>query len=81
LVTNDNSVTGIVPALITNYVMVRGRKKVNDLGFALVTPLGTYDDGDGHLTLLLRCRFGNRNVRELYSPMSESPTDNHQSRW
>ena len=53
LVTNDDRVSGIVSTLIANDVVVRLGQEVNDFGFALITPLRTYDDCDGHQTLLL----------------------------
>jgi hypothetical protein len=34
--------------LITSDDAVRSGKQVDDFGFAFVTPLGTYDNGDGH---------------------------------
>ena len=52
LVTDDDRVTGVVSALVPNDVVVGLGEKVDDLGFALITPLRTYDDCDGHQTLL-----------------------------
>jgi hypothetical protein len=38
----------IMAALVSSNDGVRGGKKVDDLGFSLVTPLGTYYNGDSH---------------------------------
>ena len=48
LVVDDHRVTGIVAALVAHHVGVLLRQQVDDLGLALVTPLGADDDGDGH---------------------------------
>jgi hypothetical protein len=48
LITNNNGVTGIVPALVASNDLMRSGEEVNNFGFALVTPLGTYNNGDAH---------------------------------
>jgi hypothetical protein len=48
LAVDHHGVAGVVPALIPHDVGVLLRQQVDDLGFALVTPLGSDDDGDGH---------------------------------
>jgi hypothetical protein len=40
--------------LITSDNLVRSGEEVNDFGLAFIAPLGTYNNGDGHATLLLR---------------------------
>jgi len=54
LAADDDGVTGVVPALIADDVAVLGGEQVDDLCLALVTPLGSNDNGDGHGTLLGR---------------------------
>jgi len=50
---DHHGVAGIVAALVADDEVVVGREQVDDLGLALVTPLGSHDGGDGHRTLLL----------------------------
>ena len=48
LAIDDNGVAGVVPTLVAHDVRVLFRQQVDDLGFALIAPLGSDDDGDGH---------------------------------
>ena len=48
LVADDDGVPGVVAALVAHHVGVLLGEQVDDLGLALVTPLGADDDGDGH---------------------------------
>jgi hypothetical protein len=48
LITDYNGVAGIVATLVAGNDLMRSSKKVNNFGFALVTPLGTYNNGDAH---------------------------------
>ncbi len=48
LAVDDDRVPRVVPALVAHDVGVFLRQQVDDLGFALVTPLGSDDDGDRH---------------------------------
>ncbi len=48
LTTDDDGVAGVVAALVPHHVSVFFRQQVDDLGFALIAPLGSDDDGDGH---------------------------------
>ena len=48
---DDDGVAGVVAALVAHDVGVLLGQQVDDLGLALVTPLGADDDGDGHGTL------------------------------
>ena len=52
LVADDHGVPGVVTALVAHDVAVLLRQQVDDLGLALVAPLGANDDGDRHGTLL-----------------------------
>ncbi len=45
---DHHRVSGVVPTLVAHDVGVLLRQQVDDLGLALVTPLGADDDGDGH---------------------------------
>ena len=45
---HHHGVAGVVAALVAHHVGVFGSEKVDDLGLAFVTPLGAYDNGDGH---------------------------------
>ena len=42
-------------------------EKINDFGLALITPLGTYYDGDWHETLLLTGRNRTLVPRERFA--------------
>ena len=48
---DDDGVPGVVATLVAHDVAVLLGQQVDDLGLALVTPLGADDDGDGHGTL------------------------------
>ena len=48
LAIDDDGVAGVVPTLVAHDVRVLFRQQVDDLGFALIAPLGSDDDGDGH---------------------------------
>ncbi len=48
LLTDNDGVTSVVAALVSDDHRVFLGQQVDDLGFALVTPLGADDDGDGH---------------------------------
>ncbi len=48
LATGDDGVAGVVPALVAHDVAVLLGEQVDDLGLALVAPLGPDDDGDRH---------------------------------
>ena len=48
LAADHDGVAGVVPALVAHDVGVLLGQQVDDLGLALVTPLGADDDGDGH---------------------------------
>ena len=54
LVANHHRVAGVVASLVANDEAVLLRQQVDDLGLALVAPLGADDDGDRHGTLLAR---------------------------
>ena len=56
--TDDHGVTGVVTPLIAHDVRVIFGEQVDDFRLALVTPLGTYDNRDGHSTLLTACMRG-----------------------
>ena len=45
---DDDGVPGVVATLVAHDVAVLLGQQVDDLGLALVTPLGADDDGDGH---------------------------------
>ena len=47
--TVDNSVAGIVSALVANHVVVFARDEVSDFAFAFVAPLGTDQNRAGHV--------------------------------
>jgi hypothetical protein len=46
LSTNNNRVASIVPTLVASDHRILSGKKVDDLGFAFIAPLGSDDDGD-----------------------------------
>jgi hypothetical protein len=48
LITDNDGVAGIVATLVASNNLMRSGKQVNNFGFALVTPLGTYNNGDAH---------------------------------
>ena len=48
LAVDDDGVARVVAALVAHDVGVLLRQQVDDLGFALIAPLGSDDDGDGH---------------------------------
>ncbi len=48
LAIDDDGVSGVVAALVAHDVRVLLRQQVDDLCFALIAPLGSDDDGDGH---------------------------------
>ena len=48
LTADDDRVAGVVPALVAHDVAVLLGEQVDDLGLALVAPLGADDDGDRH---------------------------------
>ena len=48
LAIDDHGVARVVAALVAHDVRVLLRQQVDDLGFALIAPLGSDDDGDGH---------------------------------
>ena len=48
LVADDDRVPGVVATLVAHDVAVLLGEQIDDLGLALVTPLGPDDDGDGH---------------------------------
>ena len=48
LATGHDRVPGVVAALVTHDVAVLLGEQIDDLGLALVTPLGPDDDGDRH---------------------------------
>ena len=48
LAADDDGVPGVVPALVAHDVAVLLGEQVDDLGLALVAPLGPDDDGDRH---------------------------------
>ena len=54
LAVDHHGVAGVVAALVAHDVHVLFAQQVDDLGFALVTPLGADDDGDGHARSLIR---------------------------
>ncbi len=45
---HDHGVARVVAALVADDVAVFGGEQVDDLGLALVAPLGAYDNSDGH---------------------------------
>jgi hypothetical protein len=45
---DHDGVARVVSALISHHVTVVGGQKVDDLGFAFVSPLRADYDGDGH---------------------------------
>ena len=49
LAADDDGVAGVVATLVAHDVAVLLGEQVDDLGLALVTPLGPDDDGDGHI--------------------------------
>jgi hypothetical protein len=48
LITDNDGMARIVATLVASDNLMRSSKKVNNFGFALVTPLGTYNNGDAH---------------------------------
>ena len=73
LAVDDHGVAGVVAALVAHDVGVLLRQQVDDLGFALIAPLGSDDDGDGHA----RSPIGDWNVWRWYSvptPPTQSVT-------
>ena len=48
LIAYDNGMTGVVTALIAGDILVGSGQKVDDFGLTFVTPLGTYNNSDGH---------------------------------
>ncbi len=69
LAVDDHGVSGVVAALVPHHVGVLFRQQVDDLGFALIAPLGSDDDGDGHA----RSPSGGWNVWRWYSRPCASP--------
>ena len=63
LAADHHGVAGVVAALVAHHVGVLLRQQVDDLGFALIAPLGSDDDGDGHT----RSPSGGWNVWRWYS--------------
>ena len=55
---DHDGVAGIVPTLVPHHVGVLAGQQVDDLGFALIAPLGSNDDGDGHGETLLAASGG-----------------------
>ena len=58
LVADDDGVAGVVATLVAHDVGVLLGQQVDDLGFALIAPLGSNDDGDGHGETLLAATGG-----------------------
>ena len=56
LAADDDRVAGVVAALVAHDVAVLLGQQVDDLGLALVAPLGADDDGDGHVPGSYRIR-------------------------
>ena len=48
LAVDHHRVPGVVATLVPHHVGVLFGQQVDDLGFALIAPLGSDDDGDGH---------------------------------
>jgi hypothetical protein len=53
LVAYNHGVAGVMSTLVTDNKLIFCSQQIDDFGFAFVTPLGTYNCGDGHSTLLL----------------------------
>ena len=53
LAVDDHRVAGVVAALVAHHIGVFLGQEVDDLGFALIAPLGSDDDGDGHARSLI----------------------------
>ena len=53
LTVDHHRVPSVVAALVAHDVGVFFRQQVDDLGFALIAPLGSDDDGDGHARSLI----------------------------
>ena len=70
---DDDGVAGVVATLVAHDVAVLLGQQVDDLGLALVTPLGADDDGDGHGNAP---RTSGRNVHRSY----RTPLDRTASR-
>ena len=48
LAVDDHRVPGVVSTLVADDERVLLGEQVDDFGFALIAPLGSDDDGDGH---------------------------------
>ena len=55
---DDDGVPGVVTTLVAHDVGVFAGQQVDDFGFALIAPLGSNDDGDGHGETLLAASGG-----------------------
>ena len=55
---DDHGMAGIVAALIAHHVGVLAGQQIDDLGFALIAPLGSNDDSNGHGETLLEALGG-----------------------
>ena len=53
LAVDHHRVPGVVASLVPHHVGVFLGEEIDDLGFALIAPLGSDDDGDGHARSML----------------------------